>query len=168
MKKTLFSLGIACLQLLCFGQITISNNYFPTGGDSLVTANATAQTVSNILITKAAPTAQSWNYNFLRARTPTLRTVNRYRLLNATTDTAILREFPTATAVITDTIGQICCVSSYGYTFSIYSVIFNANLGILPVGLRPKFNPPSLERRAPLTFNSTNINQTGFSVPFSN
>ena len=41
---------------------------------------------------------------------------------------------------------------------------FNANLGILPIGIRPKFDPPSLERRAPLTFNSTNNNKTGFNI----
>jgi hypothetical protein len=166
MKKTITSFLLACTSLLCFGQITISNNYFPNGGDSLVTATATAQTAAAVFITKASSTAQSWNYNFLRARTPTTRTVDRYRTLNATTDTAILREFPTATMVIADTSGQI---SVYRRTTTRFDLLgyFNANLGFLPLALRPKFNPPSLERRAPLIFNSTNTNSTAYNVPFS-
>ena len=148
------------------GQITISNNYFPNAGDSLVTANATIQTVRNIQISKATTTAQNWDYSFLRARTATTRTVQRFRVLNPTTDTAILREFPTATTVISDSTGQLAVYRRSTTRFDLLG-FFNANLGILPVGLRPKFEPPSLERRAPLLFSSTNNNKTGFSVPFS-
>lgn len=166
MKKIIFFCLIAFTHIFCFGQITISNNYFPNAGDSLVTANATAQTVSSIRISKATTTAQSWDYSFLRARTATTRSVERYRALNPIADSAILREFPTATTVISDSSGQIAVYRRSTTRFDLLG-FFNANLGILPVGLRPKFNPPSLERRAPLVFNSTNNNQTGFSVPFS-
>ena len=166
MKKIIFFCLIAFTHIFCFGQITISNNYFPNAGDSLVTANATAQTVGGIRISKATTTAQSWDYSFLRSRTATARSVERYRALNPIADTAILREFPTATTVISDSTGQIAVYRRSTTRFDLLG-FFNANLGILPVGLRPKFNPPSLERRAPLVFNSTNNNQTGFSVPFS-
>ena len=155
------------LFILCvtfsFGQITISNNYFPNANDSLVTANATIQTVRNITISVAITTAQNWDYSFLRAVTPTSRTVNRFRTLNPVTDTAILKEFPTATLVISDTTGQIAVYRRSATRFDLLG-FFNANLGILPIGIRPKFDPPSLERRAPLTFNSTNNNKTGFNV----
>ena len=157
---------IMLYQALCFGQITISNNYFPNAGDSLVTANATAQTVRNILITKATTTAQSWDYSFLRATTSTRRMIDRFRALNPVTDSAILREFPTATTVISDSAGQIAVYRRSTTRFDLLG-FFNANLGILPVGIRPKFDPPSLERRAPLIFNSTNNNRTGFNAPFS-
>ena len=155
------------LFILCvtfsFGQITISNNYFPNANDSLVTANATIQTVRNITISVAITTAQNWDYIFLRAVTPTSRTVNRFRTLNPVTDTAILKEFPTANLVISDSVGQIAVYRRSATRFDLLG-FFNANLGILPVGIRPKFDPPSLERRAPLTFNSTNNNKTGFNV----
>ncbi len=150
----------------CFGQITISNNYFPNAGDSLVTANATGQTIRNIVISKATTTAQSWDYSFLRAITPTTRNVDRFRALNPVADSAILKEFPTATTVISDTTGQIAVYRRSATRFDLLG-FFNANLGILPIGIRPKFDPPSLERRAPLTFNSTNNNKTGFNVVFS-
>ncbi len=166
MKRiTSFTLFVFC-HTLCFGQITISNNYFPNAGDSLVTANATAQTVRNISISKAETTAQSWDYSFLRALTPTTRTVDRFRALNAVSDTAILREFPTANTVIADTAGQIAVYRRSTTRFDLLG-FFNANLGILPIGIRPKFDTPSLERRAPLTFNSTNNNKTGFNIVFS-
>ena len=155
------------LFILCvtfsFGQITISNNYFPNANDSLVTANATIQTVRNITISVAITTAQNWDYSFLRAVTPTSRTVNRFRTLNPVTDTAILKEFPTANLVISDSVGQIAVYRRSATRFDLLG-FFNANLGILPIGIRPKFDPPSLERRAPLTFNSTNNNKTGFNV----
>ncbi len=147
----------------CFGQITISNNYFPNAGDSLVTANATGQTIRNIVISTAKTTAQSWDYSFLRAITPSSRTVDRFRALNPVADSAILKEFPTATTVISDTTGQIAVYRRSATRFDLLG-FFNANLGILPLGIRPKFDPPSLERRAPLTFNSTNNNKTGFNV----
>ncbi len=150
----------------CFGQITISNNYFPNAGDSLVTANATGQTIRNIVISKATTTAQSWDYSFLRAITPTTRNVDRFRALNPVADSAILKEFPSATTVISDTTGQIAVYRRSATRFDLLG-FFNANLGILPIGIRPKFDPPSLERRAPLTFNSTNNNKTGFNIVFS-
>ena len=150
-------------QTLCFGQITISNNYFPNAGDSLVTANATGQTVRNITISAATTTAQNWDYSFLRATTPTTPNVDRFRALNAATDTAILKEFPTATLLISDTTGQIAVYRRSTTRFDLLG-FFNANLGISPIGIRPIFDPPSLERRAPLTFNSTNNNKTGFNV----
>jgi Secretion system C-terminal sorting domain len=166
MKRiTSFILLVFCLTS-CFGQITISNNYFPNSGDSLVTANATGQTVRNILISTATTTAQNWDYSFLRAITPTNRNVDRFRALNPVTDSAILKEFPTATTVISDTTGQIVVYRSSATRFDLLG-FFNANLGILPIGIRPKFDPPSLQRRAPLTFNSTNNNKTGFNVAFS-
>ena len=137
-------------QTLCFGQITISNNYFPNAGDSLVTANATGQTVRNITISAATTTAQNWDYSFLRATTPTTPNVDRFRALNAATDTAILKEFPTATLLISDTTGQIAVYRRSTTRFDLLG-FFNANLGISPIGIRPIFDPPSLERRAPLT-----------------
>ncbi len=166
MKRiTSFIPFLFCLTF-CFGQITISNNYFPNAGDSLVTANATAQTVRNITISTATTTSQNWDYSFLRALTLTTRSVDRFRALNPATDTAILKEFPTATTVIADSIGQIAVYRRSTTRFDLLGY-FNANLGILPIGIRPKFDPPSLERRAPLTFNSTNNNKTGFNAVFS-
>lgn len=162
---TLFILLFFC-QTLCFGQITISNNYFPNTGDSLVTANATVQTVRNVRISTSTTTAQSWDYSFLRARTATTRSIQRFRSLNPVTDTAVLREFPTATTVISDSTGQIAVYRRSSTRFDLLG-FSNANFGILPVSLHPVFVPPSLERRAPLTFNSTNNNRTGFSLPFS-
>ncbi len=155
-----------CCQTMIWGQITISNNYFLNAGDSLVTATATSQTVRNVRISNATATAQNWDYSFLRARTPTARTVERYRVLNPTVDTAILREFPTATTVIADSVGQIAVYRRSATRFDLLGY-FNAYLRILPTGLRPKFEPVSLERRAPLLFSSTNNNKTGFGIPFS-
>ena len=166
MKERLYFYLLIFCPIVCFGQITITNNYFPTGGDSLVTALATAQTVRNITISKATTVSQNWDYSFLRATTPNTRIVGHFKALNPLTDTAILREFPTATLTATDTIGQI---SVYRRTATRFDLLgyFNANFAILPIGLRPKFEPPSLERRAVLTYNSTNSNKTGFTVPFS-
>ncbi|MBL7817233.1 MAG: T9SS type A sorting domain-containing protein [Saprospiraceae bacterium] len=165
--KNIITSAMFCLSLtLVFGQITITNTYFPSAGDSLITANATAQTLRSVYLTKASATAQNWDYSFLRARTTTTRTVRHYRGLNPIADSAILKEFPTATTAITDSAGQIAVYKTSTTRFDLLG-FFNANLGVLPVGLRPKFNPPSLERRAPLVFNSTNNNQTGFSLPFS-
>ena len=161
-----FILLVFALYTPLMGQITITDTYFPSGGDSLVTATANAGTTAFLRITPASATAQTWDYSYLRARTATARTVERFRSLSTVTDTAILRAFPGADLVIADSAGQLAVYNKTTTRFELLG-FYGAGLGTLNLGLNPVFVPASLERRANLLFNSTNNNRTGFNLAFS-
>lgn len=167
MKKIyLFASFLSFNSMALNAQITLTDSYFPSGGDSLVTANANLQTTRVTRVTPASATSQTWDYSYLRATTAQARTIERFRVINPVTDTAILSTFPAADIVTSDTIGQISVYNKTSTRFELLG-FHNATLGILRTSVRPVFTPPSLERRATLIYNSTNRNQTGFNLTAS-
>jgi hypothetical protein len=167
MKKIITLTVFIVLSLVSKAQITINNTYFPEAGDSLVTANATISHVSFTRITPASTAAQTWDFGYLRsANGNNARNTERFRAINPTRDTAILRQFPAANLVTTDTNQAIQIYRRTTTRFELLGV-FLRELGNIPLSIPASFEPASLERRAPLAFNSTNTNRTGFNLSFS-
>ena len=146
-------------------QTTLTDAYFPSVNDSLVTAVALPQYTRSLRLTAAATTAQQWNFSFLRsALNSTAKTTEVYL---AATDTALLRQFPTAKLVRDIGGGQL---AAYNKSTTRFDLLGFKNIdfgGLLRLPLVAKYLQPVLERRAPLTFNTTNRNQSSFVVAFA-
>jgi hypothetical protein len=167
MKKAITLSAFTVFALIGKAQITLNNSYFPEMGDSLVTANAIPNHVATVRITPASSVAQTWDFGYLRSgNNNNARNTERFRAINATTDTAILRQFPAANLVTTDTTEAIQVYRRTATRFELLGV-FLRELGNIPLSIPAPFEPASLERRAPLAFNSTNTNRTGFNLTFS-
>jgi hypothetical protein len=167
-KKTYLS-NLALLLLLISApisaQTSLTDAYFPSVNDSLQTAIALPQYTRALRLTSAASTAQQWDFSFLRsANNSTAKTTERYL---STTDTALLRQFPTAKLVRDIGGGQL---AAYNRTATRFELLGYKNIdlgGALRLPLIAKFLQPVLERRAPLAFNTTNRNQSNFVLAFS-
>jgi Secretion system C-terminal sorting domain len=147
-------------------QITVTDAYFPSANDSLQTAVALPQFTRSLRLTPASTTAQQWNFNFLRsALNSTAKTTERY--VSATTDTAILNQFPSVKLVRDIGGGQL---AAYNKTATRFELLGYKNIdfgGLLRLPIVAKFLQPVLERRAPLAFNTTNRSQSSFVVAFA-
>ncbi|MDZ7878897.1 MAG: T9SS type A sorting domain-containing protein [Saprospiraceae bacterium] len=166
-KIILFNLFLFFGLSFLTAQITVTNTYFPDDKDSLVTANATAPNVTFTRITSASAVAQTWDFGYLRsAQTNTAKNISRFRSVNPVIDTAILRVFPTANLLTADTSSNVQVYRRSATRFDLLG-FYSQNLGNIPLSITPVFEPASLERRSPLTFNSTNRNQTGYNVPLA-
>jgi hypothetical protein len=160
-KATLLSLLI--FSQILHAQITISNAYFPTVGDSLKMAIANTATARQLRISPAGGN-QTWLYNFLRANINTRPT---YTEGYATPDSATLAAFPTADLVRNlTTTGQKEVFNKTTTRFERLGYV-GFSLGFLNLPIRPSFNQAVLERRAPLAFNSTHSHSASFSVAFA-
>jgi Secretion system C-terminal sorting domain len=167
-KKTYLS-NLALLLLLISApisaQTSLTDAYFPSVNDSLQTAIALPQYTRALRLTLAASTTQQWDFSFLRsANNSTAKTTERYL---STTDTALLRQFPTAKLVRDIGGGQL---AAYNKTATRFELLGYKNIdlgGALRLPLIAKFLQPVLERRAPLAFNMTNRNQSNFVLAFS-
>jgi Secretion system C-terminal sorting domain len=146
-------------------QTSLTDAYFPSVNDSLQTAIALPQYTRALRLTSAASAAQQWDFSFLRsANNSTAKTTERYL---STTDTALLRQFPTAKLVRDIGGGQL---AAYNKTATRFELLGYKNIdlgGALRLPLIAKFLQPVLERRAPLAFNTTNRNQSNFVLAFS-
>jgi hypothetical protein len=84
----------------------------------------------------------------------------------AATDTALLRQFPTAKLMRDIGGGQLAAYNKSATRFDLLG-FKNINLGAVQLPLVAKYLQPVLERRAPLAFNTTNRNQSNFVVAFT-
>ena len=146
-------------------QTSLTDAYFPSVNDTLVTAVALPQYTRFLRLTAAATTAQQWNFSFLRsALNSTAKTTEVYL---AATDTALLRQFPTAKLVRDIGGGQL---AAYNKSTTRFDLLGFKNIdfgGLLRLPIVAKYLQPVLERRAPLTYNTTNRNQSSFVVAFA-
>lgn len=146
-------------------QTTLTDAYFPSVNDSLQTAVSLPQYTRSLRLSAPSAVAQRWDYSFLRsAINSTAKTTERYV---AATDTALLRQFPTAKLVRDIGGGQL---AAYNKTTTRFDLLGYKNIdlgGLLRLPIVAKFLQPVLERRAPLAFNTTNRNTSSFVVAFS-
>ncbi len=144
-------------------QPIISNAYFPSIGDSLKIGVASTTTAQQLRMS-AAGANQTWTYNFLRSANPSRPS---YTEGYVAPDSATLADFPLADLVRNlTTTGQkeVFNKTTTRYELMGYEGI---GLGFLNLPIRPTFNQPVLERRAPLVFNTTNNNTSSFSIVFA-
>jgi hypothetical protein len=164
LKTTLFALLLVCILTEITAQTTLSDAYFPSANDSLQTAVALPQYTRSLRLSAASSTAQRWDFSFLRAAlNSTAKTTERYV---AATDTALLRQFPTAKLMRDIGGGQLAAYNKSATRFDLLG-FKNINLGAVQLPLVAKYLQPVLERRAPLAFNTTNRNQSNFVVAFT-
>jgi Secretion system C-terminal sorting domain len=164
-KSIVYALFFSLISVGINAQTSLTDAYFPTANDSLQTAVALPQYARTLRLTAASATAQRWDLSFLRsALNSTAKTTERYV---TTTDTALLRQFPTAKLVRDIGGGQL---AAYNKTATRFELLGYKNIdlgGILRLPLVAKFLQPVLERRAPLTYNTTNRNQSNFVIAFA-
>jgi Secretion system C-terminal sorting domain len=164
LKTTLFALFLVCISTGMSAQTSLTDAYFPSVNDSLQTAVALPQYTRSLRLSAASSTAQRWDFSFLRAAlNSTLRTTERYV---AATDTALLRQFPSAKLMRDIGGGQLAAYNKSATRFDLLG-FKNINLGAVRLPLVAKYLQPVLERRAPLAFNTTNRNQSNFVVAFT-
>ncbi len=164
-KSTIYAIIFILISIKMTAQTSLTDAYFPSANDSLQTATALTQWTRVVRLTPASAVAQRWDYSFLRsALNSTARTTERY---SAATDTALLRQFPTAKLMRDIGGGQL---AAYNKTATRFELLGYRNInfgGLLRLPLVAKFLQPVLERRAPLAFNTTFRNQSNFVVAFS-
>jgi Secretion system C-terminal sorting domain len=164
-KSIIYALFFSLISVEINAQTSLTDAYFPSANDSLQTAIALPQYTRTLRLTAASATAQRWDFSFLRsALNSTAKTTERYV---TTTDTALLRQFPTAKLVRDIGGGQL---AAYNKTATRFELLGYKNIdlgGILRLPLVAKFLQPVLERRAPLTYNTTNRNQSNFVIAFA-
>ena len=165
LKPSIYAILFILISIKTTAQITLTDAYFPSANDSLQTAISLSQYTRTLRLTAASSTAQRWDYSYLRAAAnSTAKTTERYL---AATDTALLRQFPTAKLVRDIGGGQL---AAYNKTATRFELLGYKNIdfgGILRLPVIAKFLQPVLERRAPLAFNTTNRNQSSFVVAIS-
>ena len=164
LKSIIYALCLVFISTKITAQTSLTDAYFPSANDSLQTAVALPQYTRSLRLSAASTTAQRWDFSFLRsAANSTAKTTERY--LSAT-DTALLRQFPTAKLMRDIGGGQLAAYNKTTTRFDLLGYK-NINLGAVQLPLVAKFLQPVLERRAPLNFNTTNRNQSNFVVAFS-
>ena len=165
LKPSIYAVFFILISIKITAQVTLTDAYFPSANDSLQTAISLSQYTRTLRLSAASSTAQRWDYSYLRsAANSTAKTTERYL---AATDTALLRQFPTAKLVRDIGGGQL---AAYNKTTTRFELLGYKNIdfgGILRLPVIAKFLQPVLERRAPLAFNTTNRNQTSFVVAIS-
>ena len=165
LKPSIYAVFFILISIKITAQVTLTDAYFPSANDSLQTAISLSQYTRTLRLSAASSTAQRWDYSYLRsAANSTAKTTERYL---AATDTALLRQFPTAKLVRDIGGGQL---AAYNKTTTRFELLGYKNIdfgGILRLPVVAKFLQPVLERRAPLAFNTTNRNQTSFVVAIS-
>lgn len=164
-KYVVFAAFLLFILAATNAQTTLTDAYFPSANDSLVTAVALPQYTRSLRLSAASTTAQQWNFSFLRsALNSTAKTTEVYL---AATDTALLRQFPTAKLVRDIGGGQL---AAYNKSTTRFDLLGFKNIdfgGLLRLPVIAKYLQPVLERRAPLAFNTTNRNQSSFVVAFA-
>lgn len=138
-------------------QVTITNESFPTAGDTLFTA--VDNLPSGISITPPGG-QQSWNFTTLQSP------FTRRTVLKPATQGPGSSAFPTATfvAAIDDNL------SAY-YRRGSSKIEVQGLFGIDPLGLGvevvSRFSPPALSQRAPLSYGDINESETNMVLAFS-
>lgn len=164
-KSIIYAIVFIVMSIKMTAQISLTDAYFPSVNDSLVTATALPQWTRALRLTPASTVAQRWDYSFLRsALNSTAKTTERYL---AATDTALLRQFPNAKLMRDIGGGQLAAYNKSTTRFDLLG-FKNINFGgLLRLPLVAKYLQPVAERRAPLAFNTTFRNQSNFVVAFS-
>ncbi len=150
---------LSTLWLSAFAQITITNAYFPTIGDTLrYTTLANAATMLE-LITPPGEN-QQWDYSYLKS--------------NQNTVTAYLA--PSAGNSAASFLGADLLVKTFGGGESYYNVTntqfeFMGFLGGAAIPFVPtaigRYSPALVERRAPLNYRNTHSQTSNLTIPFA-
>jgi uncharacterized ubiquitin-like protein YukD len=162
MKKITSMALFMSLMVLTNAQISLTDSYFPSSGDVLVTANASQKTI-NLAKTPAKGTNLTWDYSFLRQNSTGVgNDTVRYRVA----DTSVTNYFPTADLMIVLNDTQKVAINKTTSVFELlgYRGVFINGLPISIGKIVFPFVPTQVERRAPLSYPSNYSNNWGFNL----
>ena len=160
MKKIIQTAFLMCVSILGNAQISLTDAYFPSSGDVLVTASASQKTI-NLAKTPAKGTNLTWDYSFLRQISTGVGNDSlRYRVA----DTSVTNYFPTADLMVVLNDTQKVAINKTTSVFEIlgYRGVFINGLPISIGKIVFPFAPVQLDRRAPLSYPSNNVTTWGF------
>lgn len=162
-RKIIFFLSML-LGYCGMAQITITNAYFPSIGDTLRTATATPALTRGTRITPAGQ-RQMWDYSYLRSAMGSRSHTSEVYSAPPTNDTTLQRLFAGVDLVVAfDTNAYNC----YNKTITRFELMgfkgFNPLAQSSRLRVSPVFQPFVLERRAPLAYNTFNANQSNFNI----
>lgn len=156
MRILFLAIAVCLLALPASAQITVTNSSFFKAGDTLKTIVDDSPTGISV---GAIGGNQTWDFSSLEVDGQQRAVVKAAASGNAAAN------FPTATIVV-----QNGPQEAYYQVTSTAMLLLGAageGLGPVPINLVPKFNPPLVERRAPMNFGDFNITESSFLVSFS-
>jgi hypothetical protein len=167
MKKIIYAALFMSFMISTNAQISLTDNYFPSVGDILVSANASQRTI-NLSKTPIKGTNLTWDYSFLRqVQTGVGNDSIRYRLA----DTSVTKYYPSTDLMVVLNDTQKIAINKTTTVFEIlgYRGVFINSLPISLGRIVFPFVPAQIERRAPVSYPATNTTNWGFflSVPSS-
>ena len=151
---TLLAISLSCSLI---GQITVTNASFPTAGDTLRVA---FDTLANGVTVSPPGGNQTWAFNAL---TPSFIQVQAVRPASEGESAA---NFPSANLVINTAADGESYFSSSVTAFQLVGFSGGAPIGF-GLDVVTSFNPPILERRAPMNFFDVNSTNGALLVPFA-
>lgn len=138
-------------------QISLNSTYFPSAGDTLRIAIDTTA----LGVTVSGPGGgQTWDFSAL---TPAIVRSISYKPASEGQNAA---SFPAANLVAPGGVNGENYYRSTGAVFELIGFVGGAPIGF-PLNVNTTFNPPVLERRAPLNFFDINQTNSALLVPFS-
>ncbi len=145
--------------LSVFAQITITNGYFPTVGDTLrYTTLANAATMLE-LITPPGEN-QEWDYSHLKS---SQNTFTAYLAPSAGEHSAF---FPGADLLVKTFGGGESYYNVTNTQFEFMGFLGGAAIPFVPSAVG-RYNPPLIERRAPLAYQNTHSQTSNLTIPFA-
>jgi Secretion system C-terminal sorting domain len=167
MKKIIYAALFMSFMISAKAQISLTDSYFPSVGDVLVSANASQKTI-NLSKTPAKGTNLTWDYSYLRQNlTGVGNDSTRYRLA----DTSVTKYYPSTDLMVVLNDTQKIAINKTTTIFEVlgYRGVFINSLPISLGRIVFPFVPAQMERRAPLSYPSTNTTNWGFflSLPSS-
>lgn len=156
MRSIFPAIAVCLLAVPASAQITVTSSSFFSAGDSLKTI--VDNDPSGISV-GAIGGNQTWDFSSLEVDGQQRATVKAASAGNAAAN------FPSATLVV-----QNGPQEAYYQVTSTAMLLLGAageGLGPVPINLVPKFNPPLVERRAPMNYGDFNITESSFLVAFS-
>jgi Secretion system C-terminal sorting domain len=165
MKKLIHAVLFMSVTVFTNAQISITDTYFPSIGDVLVSARANQNTVNKAVV-PAKGTNLTWDYSLLRQlQTGVGNDTTRYR----TADTSVTNAYPTADMMVALNDTQKIAINKTTTIFEVlgYRGVFIDGLPISIGRTVLKFTPPQMERRATLSYPSNNTSTWGFFLSVS-
>ena len=161
MKSIFYTFFLLLNSINLFAQITVTNAYFPSAGDTIVTTTDLNPNPNLIKVT-AAGANQTWDFSSLKR----FGSPNGNSVFYLPVDANMKSDFPTANIMVKTGQNQTAAYLKSSTRFDLLG-FKGASLQGVTLNLAARFSPPVLERRASLTYNTTNNNNSSFLVPFS-
>lgn len=148
-------IAVSCINIKA--QITITNDYFPVAGDTLFTATDNLPSIN--IGTGGAN--QVWDFSNLQAPFTTQSVIKDADAGD------FAAQFPSATILTDFDAGGEAYFRTSDDAYEFMGYAGTDPTGFLGMDLTVRFDPPTLERQAPLQYEDQYMNEATASIPFS-